>query len=62
MSLKQLVSQQLLTIEESYFLENVRLYNPLLFDFALKRLLRFEGKSFPAKVFETNAFFMDFAS
>ena len=62
MSLKQLVSQQLLTIEESDFLENVRLYNPLLFDFALKRLLRFEGKSFPTKVFETNAFFMNFAS
>ena len=61
-SLKQLVSQQLLTIEESDFLENVRLYNPLLFDFALKRLLRFEGKSFPAKTFETKPFFMDFIS
>ena len=59
-SLKQLVSQQLLTLEESDFLESVRLYNPLLFDFALKRLLRFEGKSFPAKLFETKGFFMDF--
>jgi mannonate dehydratase len=48
-SLKQLVSQQLLTLEESDFLESVRLYNPLLFDFALKRLMRFEGKYFPAK-------------
>ena len=59
-SLKQLVGQQLLTIEESGFLESVRLYNPLLFDFALKRLLRFKGKSFPAKLFETKGFFMDF--
>lgn len=58
-SLKQLVSHQLLTIEESDFLESVRLYNPILFDFALKRLLRFEGKSFPAKLFETKSFFIE---
>lgn len=61
-SLKQLVSQQLLTLDESHFLESVRLHNPLLFDFALKRLLRFEGKSFPAKVFESKDFFMDLIS
>lgn len=58
-SLKQLVNQQLLTVDESDFLQSVRLYNPLLFDFALKRLLRFEGKSFPVKLFETKGFFTD---
>ncbi len=56
-SLKQLVSKNLL--DESYvdFLKAIRIYNPIMFDFALKRLLRFEGKSFPAKVFETKKFF-----
>ena len=38
-------------------LQAVRSYNPLLFDFALKRLLRFEQYSFPISVFETRRFF-----
>ncbi|MDR2213369.1 MAG: amidohydrolase family protein, partial [Pseudomonadales bacterium] len=38
-------------------LETLREYNPLLFDFALKRLLSWQGKSFPATVFETRSVF-----
>lgn len=56
-SLKQLVSKQLLTLPEAEFLKIVRNYNPILFDFALKRLIAFEGKSFPKTVFETRPFF-----
>jgi len=39
------------------WLKEVRAHNPLLFDFALKRLLRLENKSFPISVFETRRFF-----
>jgi uncharacterized protein len=39
------------------FLKEIRAHNPLLFDFALKRLLHVEGISFPASVFETRHFF-----
>lgn len=46
-------------LEEDHveFLEQVQLYNPLLFDFALKRLLRWNGSGFPASVFESRRFF-----
>ena len=56
-SLKQLVGKQLITQEEADFLKEIRLYNPIMFDFALKRLIAFEGKSFPKSVFETRPFF-----
>lgn len=39
------------------FLKEIRLHNPLLFDFALKRLLSLEGRGFPVSVFETRRFF-----
>jgi len=39
------------------FLKEVRAHNPLLFDFAMKRLLRFEGKAFPVSTFQTRTFF-----
>lgn len=39
------------------FLKEIRGHNPLLFDFALKRLLKFEGQHFPNSVFETRRFF-----
>ncbi len=39
------------------FLLELREHNPLLFDFALKRLLRKNGASFPRQVFETRPFF-----
>jgi mannonate dehydratase len=36
----------------------VREHNPLLFDFVLKRHLRYNGRAFPASVFETRKFFV----
>ena len=56
-SLKQLVSKNLLDVSHVDFLKAIRLYNPIMFDFALKRLLRFEGSTFPTNVFETKRFF-----
>lgn len=47
----------LLPAEAVADLEAVREHNPLLFDFALKRLLSWEGRSFPATVFETRRVF-----
>lgn len=38
-------------------LEGVREHNPILFDFALKRLLASDGVRLPASVFETRRFF-----
>jgi predicted TIM-barrel fold metal-dependent hydrolase len=56
-SLKQLVGKNLLDESHVNFLKAIRLYNPILFDFALKRLLRYEGNIFPTSVFETKKFF-----
>jgi uncharacterized protein len=56
-SLKQLTKQQLLSLSEAQFLNALRNYNPVMFDFALKRLIQFEGLSFPQSVFETRRFF-----
>lgn len=39
------------------WLQQIRAHNPLLFDFALKRLLRHDQTAFPASVFETRRFF-----
>jgi hypothetical protein len=44
------------------WLQDVRSHNPLLFDFALKRLLKLDGQGFPASVFETRRFFGSAAS
>jgi len=52
-----LASSDLLEEDAVPFLENLRSYNPLLFDFALKRLLRYGEHQFPASVFETRRFF-----
>jgi hypothetical protein len=38
-------------------LREIRLHNPLLFDFVCKRLLRAKGKALSARVFETRRFF-----
>jgi mannonate dehydratase len=38
-------------------LQEVRAHNPLLFDFALKRLLHFGQHRFPPSTFETRRFF-----
>lgn len=52
-----LASDGLLDEEAVPVLEHLRNYNPLMFDFVLKRHLRHEGNRFPAQAFETRAFF-----
>jgi mannonate dehydratase len=52
-----LVSQKFIPESEGQVLKEIRLHNPLLFDFVLKRRLRSNGKTFAARVFETRAFF-----
>lgn len=39
------------------FLQQLKQYNGVLYDFALKRLLDYQGRRFPAAVFETRSFF-----
>jgi uncharacterized protein len=57
-SVDYLVSLQLLKESAAATLREIRLHNPLLFDFVLKRTLRSNGKALPARVFETRAFFV----
>ncbi|MDR1425332.1 MAG: amidohydrolase family protein [Azoarcus sp.] len=52
-----LAADGLLPKEAVADLETLREHNPLYFDLALKRNLSWQGKSFPAKVFETRSFF-----
>ncbi len=47
----------LLPAEAVADLEGIREHNPLLFDLAVKRLLAWEGQSFPTAVFETRRVF-----
>lgn len=56
-SLDRLIRLKLLAPETRPFLNTLRQYNPLLFDLALKRLLRLEGRGFAASVFETRPLF-----
>jgi uncharacterized protein len=56
-SLRKLIKLQLLDAETQPFLIGLREHNPLLFDFALKRLLRRDGVGFANAVFETRDFF-----
>lgn len=53
----QLHREGFLAKEHVAFLQEIRKYNPLMFDFATKRLLRFKGKQFASCVFETRHFF-----
>ena len=53
-----LVSLKLLPERAAPVLKEIRLHNPLLFDFALKRNLRSNGKALAAGVFETRRFFV----
>ena len=52
-----LAANGLLATEAVPFLEELRSYNALMFDFALKRLLRDGQHRFPVSVFETRKFF-----
>ncbi len=56
-SVDKLVEAQLLDPAAASVLKTLRQYNPLLFDFVLKRSLRWEGRRFAAGVFETRRFF-----
>lgn len=56
-SLGKLVKLELLDADAKPFLSGLREHNPLLFDFALKRLLRYNGSHFSRAVFETRDFF-----
>jgi hypothetical protein len=57
-SVDYLVSLKLVQPAAAEVLREIRLHNPLLFDFVLKRHLRSNGKSLPAAVFETRKFFV----
>jgi mannonate dehydratase len=54
---KPLVRAGYIDAEEAASLREIYGFNPLLFDFVLKRVLRSGGKAFPAGVFETRKFF-----
>jgi mannonate dehydratase len=56
-SVDYLVSLKLLQENAAPILREIRLHNPLLFDFVLKRHLRANGKGIAARVFETRSFF-----
>lgn len=56
-SVDYLVSLKLLGEAAGRVFKEVRLHNPLLFDFALKRHLRSNAKGFSRTVFETRRFF-----
>ena len=57
-SVDYLVSLGLLESSSANTLKEIRLHNPLLFDFVLKRSLRSNGKALTASVFETRGFFV----
>lgn len=56
-SLNKLIKLNLLDASAKPFLTGLREHNPLLFDLALKRLLRHKGNRFADAVFETRDFF-----
>ncbi|MGB7816719.1 MAG: hypothetical protein WBL28_10255 [Methylotenera sp.] len=56
-SLKQLVANNLLDEMHVDFLKTIRLYNPIMFDFALKRLMQWQGVRFSTQIFETRRVF-----
>jgi len=56
-SVDYLVSIGLAPAAAAPVLKEIRTHNPLLFDFVLKRHLRSNGHSLPARVFETRGFF-----
>ena len=53
-----LVSIKLVPESAAEVLKEIRLHNPLLFDFVLKRHLRADGKALAAGVFQTRGFFV----
>jgi uncharacterized protein len=56
-SVDYLASLKLIAPAAAPVLRDIRLHNPLLFDFVLKRVLRSNGKRFGRRVFQTRSFF-----
>jgi mannonate dehydratase len=56
-SLKRMVTLHYLKRSEANILSAVRRYNPVLFDFLLKRSLAFNGRRLPANVFHSRRLF-----
>jgi mannonate dehydratase len=56
-SLQHLERRGFIKKNEAEVLSAVRNYNPLLFDFVLKRTIKFDGKSFGTAPFQTRTFF-----
>ncbi len=61
-SLSQLVDRELLTEKDATSIGKLRAHNPLLFDFVLKRSLRYQGRRLGNAVFETRRAFETRAS
>ena len=57
-SVDYLVSLKMVDAAAADVLREIRLHNPLLFDFVLKRALRSNGKALAGGVFETRGFFV----
>ena len=56
-SIEYLVSLKLIAPAAAPVLREIRLHNPLLFDFVLKRSLDSNGTRFAPRVFRTRGFF-----
>lgn len=56
-SLTQMVRMGYLQLSEARVLSDVRRYNPLLFDFVLKRTVRADGRKLATAVFHTRSVF-----
>ncbi len=56
-SVDYLVSLKLIGQKEGEVFKEIRLHNPLLFDFLLKRHLRSNGRKLSDRVFQTRRFF-----
>lgn len=54
---EQLNRMGLIESEHVEFLQSLKKYNPLMFDFAVKRLIKFDGVPFANQVFETRRIF-----
>lgn len=55
---QQLVKLGLLEPENLAFLQQLKQYNPLVFDFAVKRLIKFDGVRFADSIFETKKLYL----
>jgi hypothetical protein len=57
-SLQQMERRDYIRPDQAETLSAIRNYNPLLFDFVLKRTLRIAGNSFGPEPFQTREFFL----